>query len=213
MQVSMKKNPALQAPSDPNSFKRKSGPKPLLLSASNLMTTSPVSLSARSANSSPIQHQEQWSEVSRQHVRARESQSSQSSISEGRQSSEFEFGRAAPLRRSTAMFGMKGRSKDPKRRSRTITDHSLDEISGFDPDNGLYTDRHDRYSRGWNQWNAPDSPATAGSSTAPPTPRNNTYRTVKAIGSEEIDAYDGVRNHSSARRPICTFGTRPKSAM
>ncbi|KZT44038.1 hypothetical protein SISSUDRAFT_1039304 [Sistotremastrum suecicum HHB10207 ss-3] len=68
--------------------KPKSGPKPLLLSASNLMTPNSPPLITRSATSTPTPHQGQWSDVYRQSTvtprRSRDSQSSVSSVSSPR---------------------------------------------------------------------------------------------------------------------------------
>jgi hypothetical protein len=181
------------SPGATDSIRRKRGPKPLLLNASNLMTSDRNSLIIRSATSSPVNPQSFPPETLLRRSELRDSLSSLSSYSDSRRNSEYDFSRkAAPLRRSTAATGFRSKVKESNRKSHTLAGASLDEYSS------LEHDFESRQEKPANHWNGPESPGTGGSSPVPSTPGTSIHGALNGLNLNDSDAYDGVEDAHQA---------------
>ncbi|KAI5124593.1 hypothetical protein M0805_003110 [Coniferiporia weirii] len=173
----------------------KTGPRPLLLKASSLVTPTTVSQVSRSENSTPIPNNNQWSEVLRSKAqsspRHRDSQVSQTSVSSrhsnpsssskagaGGWDSDTSVSRVVPLNRAS-MSPMAPVFR-ASRMHRNASASSQSEFGVLSPKAPSESSPREgahgggsRGSLGWERTPIPDSPSTGPSSPPPRTPVTN----------------------------------------
>lgn len=180
----------------------KSGPKPLLLNASNLVTPAPANQVTRSANSTPTPYQGQWSDILRSRVQSPRRNNSQSSISSNQLGSvvsptnsksgwdsDTSISRRVPLNRQSV--SPMAPTHRVSRSYKNMSISSQSEFGGFSPKVSLETSYREsmkaineddsRSSRGWERGAIPDSPSTLPSSPPPRTPISSTILTQTSI--------------------------------